>query len=73
MIRAIRTVRTARHHTPLVVGLMLTLVICALIGVAAIPAGEPAEQPRVCVSSAAASAGADGNVVETESTVDCDP
>jgi hypothetical protein len=68
-----RTARTARHHDPLVVGLMIALVICALIGVAAIRAGGPAEQSRVCVSSAAASAGADGNVVETETAVDCDP
>ena len=69
MTRAVRT----RHHNPLVVGLVIAVVICALIGVAAIPAGGPGEKPRVCVSSAAASAGADGNVVETESAVDCDP
>jgi hypothetical protein len=68
-----RTVRTARHHNPLVFGLTIALVICALIGVAAIPAGRPAEQSRVCVSSAAASAGADGNINETETAVDCDP
>ena len=53
--------------------LVIALVTCALVGVAAIPAGGPAEQPRVCVSSAVASAGADGQVAETTSRVDCDP
>jgi hypothetical protein len=69
-----RTVRLAWQQKPLVVALLVAAVaIFALVVVAAISAGGPAELSRVCVSSAAASADADGNVVETQSAPDCDP
>jgi hypothetical protein len=69
-----RTVRRAWQQTPLVVAFLVAAVaVCALVVVAAISAGGPAELSRVCVSSAAASADADGKVVETQSALDCDP
>ena len=68
-----RTVRLAWQQKPLVVALLVAAVaVCALVVVAAISAGGPAELPRVCVSSAAASADADGGVVETQGALDCD-
>jgi hypothetical protein len=68
-----RTVRRGWQQTPLVMALLVAVAVCALVVVAAISAGGPAELSRVCVSSAAASADADGNVVETQSALDCDP
>ena len=51
---------------------VVTLVaVCALFVVNAIAAGNPAEVPRVCVSSAAASVGAGGEVVQTTNAIDC--
>ena len=53
--------------------LVVTLVaVCALFVVNAIAAGNPADTPRVCISSAAASfGGGGGEVVETENAIDC--
>ena len=68
-----RTVRSAWQHKPIVLAVLVAaFAVCALVIVAAGPAGGP-ERSRVCVSSAAASADANGNVVETKSAVDCDP
>jgi hypothetical protein len=53
------------------VSLVVALVaVCALFVVSAIAAGDPADAPRVCVSSAAASSGSD-EVVETKNAIDC--
>ena len=52
--------------------LVVTLVaVCALFVVNAIAAGNPADAPRVCVSSAVASFGG-GEVVQTKTAIDCD-
>ncbi len=69
-----RTVRRAWQQTPVVVALLVAAVaVCALVVAAAISAGGPAELSPVCVSSAAASADADGNVVEAHNALDCAP
>ena len=52
--------------------LVVTLVgLCALLVVSAIAAGNTADAPRVCVSSAAASVGGGGEVVQTTNAIDC--
>jgi hypothetical protein len=54
------------------VSLAVALVAaCALFVVSAIAAGNPADAPRVCVSSAVASFGAGDQVVETKDAIDC--
>lgn len=69
-----RIVRSTWHTRPYVVALVAAAAItCALVIVAAIRADSSTAPPRVCVSSATASATEDGPVVETESAVDCDP
>jgi hypothetical protein len=48
------------------------VAVCAFFVVNAIAAGNPADAPRVCVSSAAASFGGGGEVVQTKTAIDCD-
>jgi hypothetical protein len=56
----------------LVVSLVMALVAAfAVFVVSAIAAGNPADAPRVCVSSAVASFGGDDQVVETKDAIDC--
>lgn len=63
--------RSGWRSTSLAVSLVVALVaICALFVVSAIAAGDPADAPRVCVSSAAASSGGD-EVVATKNAIDC--
>jgi hypothetical protein len=55
-----------------VVSLVVALVaVCALFVVSALAAGNPADAPHVCVSSAAASFGSGDEVVETKDAIDC--
>ena len=64
---------SGRGRKPLVMSLVVTLVaVCALFVVNAIAAGNPADAPRVCVSSASASFGGGSEVVQTKTAVDCD-
>jgi hypothetical protein len=61
------------HRKQLVMSLVVTLVaVCALFVVNAFAAENPADATRVCVSSAAASVGGGGEVVETKTAIDCD-
>jgi hypothetical protein len=55
-----------------VVSLVVALVaVCVLFVVSAIAAGNPADAPRICVSSSAASFGGGDEVVETKHAIDC--
>jgi hypothetical protein len=60
------------QRASLAVSLAVALVAaCALFVVSAIAAGNPADAPRVCVSSAVASFGGGDQVVETKDAIDC--
>lgn len=64
--------RSGWQRTSLAVSLVVALVaVCALFVVSAIAAGNPADTPRVCVSSAAASFGGGDEVVQTKNAIDC--
>jgi hypothetical protein len=62
------------QRASLAVSLAVALVAAcalALFVVSAIAAGNPADAPRVCVSSAVASFGGGDQVVETKDAIDC--